>query len=345
MLLKIGELAKRTALTVRTLHHYDAIGLLCPSARSDAGYRLYNREDVERLHRVQALRRLDIPLADIAALLEGDSADLQSVIDQQIAALDRQVKGAMALRDRLHHLRLHLGSKEEPDLSEWLMTLELMSMYDKYFTSDELDRLRRSGLGAKPELIAVVAALRELMERGVPPESAEALALAKPWLVLSLEKMGGDARLILKLDAMHRTESSVQVLTGVDAELLDYMILATAEFRLSLYARHLGAADMARIRRGYLEHYRRWPELFGAARALYERGADPRGMEVQALCSRWLALFQASFGTDPQLHEKLRNAIAREPDIMAGSGMSEGAMRMLKQGIEYLTEQKQQEAT
>jgi hypothetical protein len=50
MALKIGELARRTGLTVRTLHHYDAIGLLKPSARSDAGYRLYGRNDVARLH-------------------------------------------------------------------------------------------------------------------------------------------------------------------------------------------------------------------------------------------------------------------------------------------------------
>jgi DNA-binding transcriptional MerR regulator len=50
MALKIGELARRTGLTVRTLHHYDAIGLLKPSARSDAGYRLYDRNDVARLH-------------------------------------------------------------------------------------------------------------------------------------------------------------------------------------------------------------------------------------------------------------------------------------------------------
>ena len=48
MLLKVGELAKRSGLTVRTLHHYDAIGLLTPSARADNGYRLYNREDVAR---------------------------------------------------------------------------------------------------------------------------------------------------------------------------------------------------------------------------------------------------------------------------------------------------------
>ena len=46
MLLKIGELAKRTGLTVRALHHYDAIGLLSPSARPDAGYRLFLPESI-----------------------------------------------------------------------------------------------------------------------------------------------------------------------------------------------------------------------------------------------------------------------------------------------------------
>ena len=50
MLLKVGELAKRTGLTIRTLHHYDELGLLKPSHRSDAGYRLYDRDDLARLH-------------------------------------------------------------------------------------------------------------------------------------------------------------------------------------------------------------------------------------------------------------------------------------------------------
>jgi DNA-binding transcriptional MerR regulator len=69
MLLKIGELAKRTGLTVRALHHYDAIGLLSPSARSDAGYRLYNEADIARLHRILALRRFGLALADIGTTL------------------------------------------------------------------------------------------------------------------------------------------------------------------------------------------------------------------------------------------------------------------------------------
>lgn len=53
MLLSVGELAKRSGLTIRTLHHYDSIGLLVPSSRSDAGYRLYDRPNIERLHRIR----------------------------------------------------------------------------------------------------------------------------------------------------------------------------------------------------------------------------------------------------------------------------------------------------
>lgn len=49
-LLKVGELARRTGLTVRTLHHFDQIGLLRPAGRSDAGYRLYGRDDEALLH-------------------------------------------------------------------------------------------------------------------------------------------------------------------------------------------------------------------------------------------------------------------------------------------------------
>jgi DNA-binding transcriptional MerR regulator len=47
--MRVGEVARATGLTVRALHHYDEIGLLVPSGRSDAGYRLYGEADVERL--------------------------------------------------------------------------------------------------------------------------------------------------------------------------------------------------------------------------------------------------------------------------------------------------------
>lgn len=333
MLLKIGELAKRTGLTVRTLHHYDDIKLLCPSGRSPAGYRLYNRDDIERLHRIQALRRLDIPLADIAELLEGDTTDLHIVVDEQIAVLEQEIQRAEKLRDRLKILRTRLRNKNEADLNDWLDTLAMMSLYDKYFTPEELNRLRWHGRTKDPELDRLVGQVRALMDRGVPPDSDEAVSLAKPWLTLSMEHMAGDARLIRKLGTLHRMEANAVLLTGVDAELLDYMVRATAEFRLRMYARHLGTALVDGVRERYLQHYLEWPELFAEIHELHARGATPESPEVQDLAARWVGLFQAVWGTDPDLRQRILDANAKEPDMMLGSGMDEAMYGLVRQGI------------
>ena len=68
--MKIGELAKHAGLTVRTLHHYDSIGLLSPPARSHGGFRAYGKSEIIRLHRIQALKQLGCSLPEIAALLK-----------------------------------------------------------------------------------------------------------------------------------------------------------------------------------------------------------------------------------------------------------------------------------
>jgi DNA-binding transcriptional MerR regulator len=81
---KVGELAEATGITVRTLHHFDVIGLLRPTERSAAGHRLYTADDLRRLYRVLALRHLGMPLAEIAQSLDGDSDDLGAAVGGQL---------------------------------------------------------------------------------------------------------------------------------------------------------------------------------------------------------------------------------------------------------------------
>ncbi len=129
MLIQVGELAKRAGITVRTLHHYEQTGLLLPSARSAAGYRLYNLADVQRLHMIQALAKAGLELAEIRDFLEKDSLTLSELLDAQIRLLDKQVRSITTLRDRLVDLRTGLDTREDLDLESWLQTLELMNMY------------------------------------------------------------------------------------------------------------------------------------------------------------------------------------------------------------------------
>lgn len=91
--LTVGRLASLAGVTVRTLHHYDEIGLVTPSARTAAGYRAYGAADVDRLRQVLTYRRLGFGLREVAELVADPAADA-------VAHLRRQRDLLMEQRDR-----------------------------------------------------------------------------------------------------------------------------------------------------------------------------------------------------------------------------------------------------
>jgi MerR family transcriptional regulator, thiopeptide resistance regulator len=97
---RIGVLASSTGLSVRALRHYDEIGLLRPSGRSEAGHRLYSASDVERLYRIRLLRSLGVGLPEITSVLDGPGSDLQGVIAAHLAETDRRIDASDRLRSR-----------------------------------------------------------------------------------------------------------------------------------------------------------------------------------------------------------------------------------------------------
>ena len=101
---RIGALAADTGLTVRTLHHYDAIGLVRPSARTSGGHRVYTKPDVERLYAALVLRSLGVPLSDIAARMKDPTWDLRTAAARQRAELDAQIEAISRLRQRVEAL-------------------------------------------------------------------------------------------------------------------------------------------------------------------------------------------------------------------------------------------------
>ena len=81
--LTVSEVARLANISVRALHHYDEIGLLVPSARTAAGYRLYSDADLARLQEILLFRELEIPLDDIATLLSGGALDRRAALELQ----------------------------------------------------------------------------------------------------------------------------------------------------------------------------------------------------------------------------------------------------------------------
>jgi MerR family transcriptional regulator, thiopeptide resistance regulator len=126
---QVGELAAATGLTVRTLHHYDAIGLLSPSGRTGAGYRLYGPGDVARLYRICLLRRLGLSLAEIGSALDEPEWSLQSAMRRHHLELDRKLTLGRRLQRRLAAMISTLDDGT-PDAGELLDTLEEMTMLE-----------------------------------------------------------------------------------------------------------------------------------------------------------------------------------------------------------------------
>lgn len=86
----VKQLAKKCGVSVRTLHHYDAIGLLKPAQVTEAGYRLYDEAALERLYLILLFRELGFRLKDIRGILDAPDFDRNRVLERQIELLERK---------------------------------------------------------------------------------------------------------------------------------------------------------------------------------------------------------------------------------------------------------------
>jgi DNA-binding transcriptional MerR regulator len=203
--LKVGELARRTGLTVRTLHHYDAIELLKPSLHTEAGYRLYTDSDIARLQQVLSLRQLGFSLDEVRECLDRPGFSPLEVIDLHLARLRGQIESQQKLYERLETIAVHLRAAGEVSADEFLHTIEEMTMMEamaeKYFTREQLqviqqcrERAGQDHLERMQETWAeLIALIRTEMEKGTDPADAKVQALARQWQDLLNQSTGGDA--------------------------------------------------------------------------------------------------------------------------------------------------------
>ena len=143
--MQVGQLARHSGLTVRTLHHYDEIGLLSPSRRSHTAYRLYGPDDVARLTQILMLRRLNLTLAEIREILAQPESSLQETLGQQISHLREKIEFQTQLVERLEAIHRRLAQAERVSVDQLTRLMEMMTMFDKYYTSEQLEYLKKRG--------------------------------------------------------------------------------------------------------------------------------------------------------------------------------------------------------
>ena len=313
MLLKVGELAKRTGLTVRALHHYDSIGLLRPSGRSEAGYRLYNRDDVARLHGIQALRQMGVPLAEVAQLLDGGASTLPALLARQIGALDQEIARTQALRERLGVMQIVLAQGGQPELDDWLASLAMMSTFERYFSVAELQRAFQRWKLCQAEWPPLVQALQAAMARGVAPDAIELQPLVQQWIDLSTRWMDGDLTFLGRWGSMLREQPDLPLPAGMDLALLDYIDDAIRR-RLAVLAPYASPIQQQRLQ----ETRSAWHALLQRAQRLVADGVPPQAQAARELARDWQALMERTVGPDTDWGERLLAAYENEPLLQAG---------------------------
>jgi MerR family transcriptional regulator, thiopeptide resistance regulator len=190
----VGEVARLAKVTVRTLHHYDEIGLLSPVGRSEAGYRLYDADDLTRLHRILLFRELDFSLEAVARLMDDPAFDpaealraqrellldrarrvasIVEAVDRTLLALEEgRTMSAAEMFEGFEALdRVALQQEAEARWGETEAYRESMRR-TKGFTKGDRARI-------KAESEAIEQALADLMAEGRVPDSEKAMEQAE----------------------------------------------------------------------------------------------------------------------------------------------------------------------
>lgn len=329
MLLRVGELAQRTGLTVRTLHHYDSIDLLKPSARSEAGYRLYNQADVARLHAIQALRHLGLPLADVATMLERGGEGLGDTIARQIRALGHEISQATELRARLQLLQERLATGDAPDMSDWLSTLSLMTTFSKYFSAAELKLILENRKTQSATWDRLIADVRVAMQLQLAPDCKPVQSLALRWMNLTLAMMDDDFNLIDRWGQMYNTEPAGQFKNGPGPEVISYINAAIA-LRMSAMLRHMTLAELRTLR---TIDEAAVQQLSREAHTLHAAQADPAAAPAKALVARWEQVMLDLCGKQPALLRKLITAYNAEPLLQGTTVFDDITLGFIKRAL------------
>lgn len=172
--LRIGEVARRTGLTTRTLRHYDELGLLVPSGRTEGDYRMYTLDDVQRLLAIQHLKSLGLGLTEIGAALDDPGFDASATLRRHIEAVEDRIA---AEQDLLRRLTSLLASPHD----DWDAVLAAIALSERLRHPEAAVRFRAT-LDAPADIPTpdLIALLRGDPEPGVREVATWALVQRGP---------------------------------------------------------------------------------------------------------------------------------------------------------------------
>ena len=218
-LFQAHEFARRAGVTVRTLHHYDRLGLLKPSRYTEAGYRLYGQRDFARLQQIVMLKFIGLPLKEIKELLDSRELDLQATLRLQREIVEQKRRHLDTVIQAIERAEQEMASSDEPDWETFKQIIEVINMQNnmewmkKYYTEEQLAELAERGT---PEVLergqrdwaALIKDVEAAISEGVDPQSDKAQALAARWSALIEAFTGGNPGIMESLTKLYADQAN-----------------------------------------------------------------------------------------------------------------------------------------
>jgi DNA-binding transcriptional MerR regulator len=229
--MKVGELARRTGVSVRTLHYYGEIGLLAPSRLTNSHHRLYGEPELARLQQIKSLRQLGFTLDEVRVCLDDPAFSPRRVLDLHVARLREQIGAQQRLVSLLETLRSALNQGAASSVDDFIQTIEGITMVERAFSPEELAEIKERGrrLGAdhirdvEAEWPRLIASVRSEMAQGTDATSERMRPLAVRWRELVREFTGGNPGIEQKLRAQFVAEPAMMQRSGLDPEIFAYV--------------------------------------------------------------------------------------------------------------------------
>ncbi|MEV0026182.1 HEAT repeat domain-containing protein [Streptomyces atroolivaceus] len=166
----IGDVARRSGVSARMLRHYDSLGLVSPTGRTDAGYREYSGEDIRRIFHIESLRSLGLSLRDVRRALEEPGFTPSELVGDLIRQTRERIAGETELLTRLRRI----GAAEPAGWEDVLQTVALLQALG----SKSAGRRQRAAMASVDEVPVPVEALVEAVLSETDPNVAGALRWA-----------------------------------------------------------------------------------------------------------------------------------------------------------------------
>lgn len=211
------EFAKLTGVTVRTLHHYDRLGLLKPSRYTGAGFRLYAEDDFARLEQIVALKFVGFSLNEIKNILKHGTSDLATTLRQQRQAIaEKRDRLELAVR-AIERAEYVVATSRAPGWETFAKIIEVINMqsnmeWTKKYYSEEAQREIHNRAATIPRDVieqaqrdwaTLISEVQAAVSASEDPASAKSQALAARWAELVKGFTGGNPEIQKGLNRMY----------------------------------------------------------------------------------------------------------------------------------------------